>query len=279
VHVFAEPEAEHCASSVALPGTFRPEGRDDFLAVIAHVQGFVHKGKGPAFFKAYCSPTFLSMCMYGQLAARSGLLSIMETDPDAVMIWEKTEKGRINLQWVQQPSFGKLAYPRETVLVLTAPDITPLCKAYRKYEIEKKRFKSWDEKIAERPVLRKLFDSTTVCVGYHHDDGLDYAENFRALHKMGVKNARVLPVFMGTTVDFKFKEKGVPRKAVDLRKQIPLIRKLGGLPHGLHIHYSGFAGKNKDPYRDLMLDQDGKTQTQLGNGGQEVLSFNGAEEI
>jgi len=228
IRVVAEPvEGSAGANGLSLPGTFRPEG--PFLSAVPLGQGVLHTGRGPAFFRPLTGSGHgggYTLSMFGQVSGKGGLAVIAETDADASLHWEKTGADRINLHWVQHPSMGALAYPRETVIVPTAPDTASACNAYRRHVMAAGRFRSWDEKIAERPVLERLFGAAIVFVGYVQDGKLDYAEAFRRLKAMGVDRACVLPILMASTLDMGTVMGGPP---TDLRGLLPLIRELGWL--------------------------------------------------
>jgi hypothetical protein len=128
LRVVADPRIDNPASSLSLPGVFRPAENQHFLSAVPHTQGIIHTGKGPAFYKALYNPAFIFMCFFAQMAKSSALLSIMEDDVDVCVVWGKTSAGKINLQFVEQPEFGKLSYPRENVFFFTRPDITAICK-------------------------------------------------------------------------------------------------------------------------------------------------------
>jgi hypothetical protein len=135
-------------ANLALPGAFEPV--DDaghvqpFVSAVPECQGLLHTGKGKSFCRTLGSNhghiSGLNMDMFGQLSPRGGLLVIGETPTDATLLWEKTHEGRMRLAWLQGESFGRLSYPRETVLLLTPPDLTALCKSYRRYEMGNGRF-------------------------------------------------------------------------------------------------------------------------------------------
>lgn len=198
LHILAESNYKNNVTTFSLPGTFRPENKNSFLSAIPKSQGILHTGKGQSFYKqlTLCAHRLeISMPMFGQISSKSALLVIAESDKDVSLYWEKTNKGFINLMWIQHPSMGKISYTRETVIILTSPDITSICKTYRKYEIEKNRFKTWQEKISERPILKKLFGSAMIFTGYFKDNELDYAASFRKLKSMGIEKALVYPIF------------------------------------------------------------------------------------
>ena len=176
-------------NTMALPGTFvpvpSPSGRSEaFASAIPNAQGILHTGKGPAFYRPLYSvghAVGLSLAMFGQLASRGGLLVIAETDADNHLHWEKTAAGDVRVMWIQRDTFGRLGYDREVVVMAVPSNLTSPCKTYRRYEIEKGRFKTWPEKIAERPVVEKLFGSCIAFIGYLDDPELDYADSLRRL--------------------------------------------------------------------------------------------------
>jgi hypothetical protein len=230
VRVGALPADPGSATGLTLPGTFRPDGEAGFGAVVPLGQGILHNGKGPSFFHGLTASGHghgYTLAMVGQVAGKGALVAIAETEADASLHWEKTDAGGgIDLMWVQHPSLGFLSYPRETVLVPTDPQVVAVAKAYRCHVIAKGRFKSWEEKIAERPALARLFGSAVVFVGYLDDPDLDYAAAFRALKQAGIGKAYVLPVYMACAGDLG-SVMGAP--LADLRRHIPLLRELGYL--------------------------------------------------
>lgn len=258
LRVIANFNIDNPASSLSLPGVFRPADNEHFLSAIPHTQGIIHTGKGPAFYKALYNPAFIFMCFFAQMAKRSALLSVMEDDVDVCVVWEKTSAGTINLQYVEQPEFGKLAYPRENVFVFTRPDITSICKRYRDYEKEKGRFVTWKEKIAQRPNVKKLLGSVTAFVGYHNDTDFDYRKGLLAMKDMGITKARIEPAFIGTTAPFRYPYKGKLVDNLALTSLNPLIKKLGYSPCAFIYITAGKEAKGKDPYKAIMVGHDGK---------------------
>ena len=253
IRVIAEAEG---ITACSLPGTFRPPDGAGFLSAIANCQGVLHTGKGPAFYRGQVYRGHLSMAMFGQMTARGGLLTIAETDCDAIMHWEKDGEGKINLMWMQHPSLGTFSYARETVLLATEPNLTALCKTYRRYVIEKGRFKNWEQKIAERPVLEKLFGAAVVFTGYVHNPKIDYAAGFRRLKQLGIDKAYVYPVYM-KTIDT---DQGLPYRWNDYRQLKPLLDELGYAGGSFILSTEGPMGEGDDPHRDLALNAKGEPQ-------------------
>lgn len=258
VRVTCVNEGSHPASAVTLPGTFRPEADSGFLAAVPNCQGILHTGKGPAFYSPLFSFGHGSSCtmpMFGQIAGKAGLLTITLDEDDASLHWEKTTDGQIKLMWLQHPSLQQLRYDRQTLLKPVDGDVTSICKAYRRHIQSAGRFKSWDEKIAERPVLEKLFGSALVFIGYLHDDKLDYADSFRRLKAMGIDKAMVYPTYCNTTMSI---EQGLGVRMIDIRQHQPVLDELGYLSGSFIYIMDGPAGDATDPNRDLMLDPNGK---------------------
>ena len=239
---------------LTLPGTWMPVSGEPWRAAVPLGQGVLHTGKGPAFYRplqGHGHGFGCNMDMFGQLGPRGGLLVIAETESDAVLHWEKTEGGQVRLMWRQEPSFGQLAYTRETVIFAVPPDLTALCKQYRRYEIEHGRFKTWDQKIAERPALERLFGAAIVFIGYHQDDQLDYAASLRRLRAMGIDRALVYPVFTRSTMG----EIAPGMRWVDIRAQVPLLHELG-YTAGSFIYITD--GSQDEPPQNLLHDANGK---------------------
>ncbi len=256
VRILVAPEDCTGVNSFALPGTFRPE-TGCFLSAIPNCQGILHTGKGPAFYTPKWGQETggFSLGMFGQIAEKGALLSIVETDKDATLHWEKTDSGDIRLMWRQEPCMGQIAYAREAVLMATDADVTSLCKQYRKYEIEKGRFKTWQDKIAERPQLEYLFGSCLVFLGYWNDPNLDFEQSFRRLKAVGIDKAIVYPLYYNSTYDCTDVTGG---SYMDQRRLLPLMKELGYLPGSFIYIPDGPEGTGADKWRDLKLDESGK---------------------
>ena len=260
LRVFAEADVENCVRGLNLPGTFRPDGKSSFLTAIPNGQGFLHTGKGPAFRNTYfgMGTAGFAMAMFGQISSNGGLLTVTETDTDTLLHWEKTDKGELRVMWWQIPSFGELTYTREVVFFPTDPNVTALCKHYRNYEIEHGRFRSWDEKIAERPKLESLFGSAMVFVGYWHDKELDYAASFRKLKAAGIDKAFVYPMYH-YFVNYEEVERRNPEgREIDIRHLTPLLNELGYSGASFIYTQDGPAESGDDPLKNLRFDRSGK---------------------
>ncbi|MBI4024309.1 MAG: hypothetical protein HY360_04965 [Verrucomicrobia bacterium] len=257
IRVTAEPSDGAGATALALPGTFRPENEKGFLSAIPNGQGILHTGKGPAFYRPLNGKGGawgFTLSMFGQIAERGALVSMVEDDADVVLHWEKTRNGSVRLMWLQHPSMGGLSYPREVILTTAGPDLTSVCKRFRRHVREKGCFKSWAEKLRERPQLEKLFGAAIVFVGYHHDPDLDYAAGFRRLKQMGIDRAYVFPIFMASTLDM---GTAMGVRLTDLRQHLPLLDELGYAAGSFLYIMDGPKLAGPDPCADLFLDREG----------------------
>ncbi len=156
--------------------------------------------------------------------------------------------------WLALPSFSRLAYPREVVFMPTGPTLTELCKTFRRYEIAHDRFKTWKEKVAERPQLEKLFGAAIVFLGYMQDPELDYAASFRKLKAAGIERAFVYPVYCDSTLSIEF---DLDMKSIDVREQVPLLHELGYLAGSFIYLTDGPPCDGDDPFRDHLFDASG----------------------
>jgi hypothetical protein len=244
--------------SLTLPGTFRPADGGSFQSAVPNCQGILHTGKGPSFYRPLCGKGHgggFTMGMFGQIAAQGGLVTIAEEDADGVLHWEKTDAGDIRLMWQQHPSMGELGYARQTLLVPSDASVTAVCKTYRRHVQQQGRFKTWDEKVAERPVLEGLFGAALVFLGYFDDKECDYAASLRGLKAAGIDRAVVYPLLCKTTFDTNAM---LGENMADQRAFAPLARELGYLPGSFIYLVDGAMPEGDDACRDLRLNQDGR---------------------
>jgi len=252
LNIYVEPIDKNGPDALTLPGTFRPADNKNFLSAIPNAQGVLHTGKGDSFYRPRWGMGVdgFAMAMFGQMTDIGGLLQITEEDADATLHWEKTDDGEILLMWRHEPSMGKLNYPRHIVIFATEPDLTCLCKQYRKYEIEKGRFRTWDEKIESRPNLSKLFGSALVFTGYPYDSETNYAEGLKKLKSLGINKALFYPVFQSYHPDAKDGDAYCSNS--QRRSVLPLLKELGYLA-GSFVYLDS---TNPDP-KGLKLDSTG----------------------
>ena len=213
-------------TAAALPGAFRPDGEASPAVILPRNQGVWHRGTGPDFCFHYHHDGHAgwSMPFFAVVGAKESLLTIMEDEHDARIWFEKTPAGQMRATCIQDPARGRLGYDRRVLLRFVEPTTTAVTKSFREYVRDRGTFRSWEEKIAERPNLRKLFGALMCFIGYCRNDRIDYAAGFRRLKAMGFDKAYVYPLAMSKDG---LRMAGLP--SVDLRQHIPLLDELGYL--------------------------------------------------
>ena len=209
----------------SLPGSFLPENEAVKL-LLPIMQGMLWDGRGPAFnmTRAEGSHLGFSMAFIGYLGERGGLLATAETRDDCLWWFGKDDHQRIWASNLQIASLGAIRYERALRLYPTDADITAVAKQYRKKVIEQGRFKSWDEKIAQRPAIERLFGALMCFIGYCQDD-VDYLDGCRKLKAYGFERALIYPGrFNMTCPDIRMG--GVPAINLD-RETVEAVKKLG----------------------------------------------------
>lgn len=179
---------------VSLPGSFAPAG-ERLRLLLPIMQGMLWDGRGPALdtVRGEGAHTGFSMAFLGYLGERGGLLATAETRDDHAWWFGKDETGRMWGTNVQIDSLGAMRYERAVRLYPVDADIVALAKRYRARVQERGQFVSWEQKIAARPGLERLFGALMCFVGYCQDD-LDYAAACRKLRDYGFERALVYPV-------------------------------------------------------------------------------------
>ncbi|NLU43025.1 MAG: hypothetical protein GXX08_12585 [Firmicutes bacterium] len=179
---------------IALPGSFAPDGERSKL-ILPIMQGMLWDGRGEPV-SIVCKEAVhrgFSMPLIGYLAERGGLLFTAETRDDLLWWYGKDSTGRKWATSIQTPSLGSLRYPRIGRLYLTEPSINAIAKTYRRKVIAQGRFLSWEEKIAQRPGLERLFGALMCFIGYCRDDEVDYVTGCARLKQYGFDRALVYP--------------------------------------------------------------------------------------
>lgn len=210
---------------VSLPGSFCAEdGSAQLLLPI--MQGMLWDGRGDAFdlVKPESSHTGFTMAFTGWLGGRGGLLMALDTRDDARWWLGKSAAGRCWSASLQIDELGALGYERVARLYPTDASIVAVARRYRAHVQAAGRFRGWDQKLAERPALERLFGSLMCFVGYCASD-VDYAAECRRLRDYGFDRALVYPVRFNA-FDDDVRMGGAP--AIDLdREQVAAIRALG----------------------------------------------------
>lgn len=186
------PEKDE-TGEISLAGSFIPAG-EDMKLLLPIMQGMLWDGRGEAFnwtLREACHLGF-SMAFIGYMGESGGLLFTAETRDDLLWWVGKDESGRFWASNLQINSLGAIRYERAGRLYFTDADIVRIAKTYRKKVIEQGNFKSWEEKIAERPGLERLFGALMCYVGYCKDD-IDYVAECKKLKAYGFDRALVYP--------------------------------------------------------------------------------------
>ena len=181
-------------AEIVLPGSFEPEDSSKkYLFPMA--QGVYWDTRGEPCERRYGESrhTMFGMPMYGCLGKNGALLYIAETFDDCVWSIGKDENKRTWAANIQTPSLGTMRYDRVARLYFPKSTITAVAKSYRARVIEKGRFKSWKEKIAERPALERLFGAIMCFIGYSHGYDIDYVNESKKLKAAGVDKGSGAP--------------------------------------------------------------------------------------
>ncbi|QHT62448.1 hypothetical protein GXP70_22325 [Paenibacillus lycopersici] len=191
-------EGLKAAAAVSLPGSFAPAG-ESLEIVLPIMQGMLWKGKGEPFDWRLGESRHggYSMPIVGYMSSTGGLLVTAETQDDLELRVVKRGNGKFGAAYMQTASLGTIRYDRVARLYVTAPDIVAIAKTYRSKIVEQGRFKGWEEKIAERPGLERLFGSLMCFIGYCQDD-LDYAKECEKLRRFGFDRALIYPARFNT---------------------------------------------------------------------------------
>lgn len=178
---------------VSLPGSFLPAG-EPLSLLLPIMQGMLWDGRGPEMscVRGEGSHTGFSMAFAGYLGKTGGLLLTAESRDDCRWWYGKDQAGRIWAANLQIPSLGAFRYEREVRLYLTDPDIVAIAKQYRRKVIEQGRFITWEEKIAARPALERLFGALMCFIGYC-EDNVDYVLGAQKLKSYGFDRALIYP--------------------------------------------------------------------------------------
>ena len=179
---------------VSLPGSFAPAG-ERLKLLLPVMQGMLWDGRGPAFdaVRGEGSHIGFSMAFVGYMGESGGLLVAPETGDDCRWWFGKDAAGRFWASNVQIASLGAMRYERAVRLYPADAGIVAIAKRYRQRVQEGGRFLSWEQKIAGRPALERLFGALMCFIGYCQDD-VDYVEGCKRLKAYGFDRALVYPV-------------------------------------------------------------------------------------
>ena len=184
--------------AVSLPGSFRP-ANSSAKYILPIMQGMWWDGRGDV--KEYrhgeAGHHGFTMPMFGVFGKSGALLTVADTADDCFWWVGKDENGRTWASNIQVDSLGSMRYERKVRIYPVASNITKLAKRYRTRVKELNRFVTWEEKLAERPSLKRLFGSIMCFIGYCQDD-LDYAAESKKLREYGFDKALLYPLRFNT---------------------------------------------------------------------------------
>lgn len=183
---------------VSFPGSFSPSNGSS-KHILPIMQGMLWDGRGAAFEQRIRESGHIgfSMAMFGIMGNKGGLLCTAETADDCLWWIGKDRDGRKWASNLQVESLGNMRYNRCVRLYPTQSSVTDIAKTYRKRVIEKGRFKNWEEKIEERPDMKRLFGTIMCFIGYCQDE-LDYAAECEKLKAYGFDKALIYSVRFNT---------------------------------------------------------------------------------
>lgn len=183
VRLVLNAEAQGLAA-ISLPGAFLPASPGQ--AVLPVYQGVLSQPHGEHY-QATCESgghTNMSMAMGAMIAETAALLVTEEPLTDWRCTHGRNDSGPyFFFEQRHCPVDGW--YEREVRLFPVDRDVTSIAKRYRQRVIERGEFKAWAEKIAEKPMLEKLFGALIAFVGYNRTDEVDYVESARRLKAYG----------------------------------------------------------------------------------------------
>ena len=193
VEVKLSPPEDEGIGCVTIPGSFLPQG-EVLKLLLPIMQGMLWDGRGPVIdhMRGEGSHTGFSMAFASFLAERGGLLMTAESRDDHRWWYGKDAAGRIWVTNLQLASLGSMRYERTVRLYVTDADIAGVAHQYRRKVIQQGRFKTWQEKISERPSLERLFGALMGYIGYCEDD-VDYLDGCRKLKEYGFDRALLYP--------------------------------------------------------------------------------------
>ncbi|MBN1809319.1 MAG: hypothetical protein JW909_09655 [Planctomycetes bacterium] len=170
---------------VSMPGAFLVSDGNQEAALPAW-QGVISRSAGDDY-EATAEGgghTCMSMSMAALLADTGGLLVTQESLTD----WGCThgrKDGRPYFFFEARRGEVTAWYRREVRIYPVAPDITSVCAKYRERMKERGEFRTWEEKLDEKPVLKYLFGALIAFLGYNKTDEIDYVESARRLKAYG----------------------------------------------------------------------------------------------
>lgn len=188
----AEKESEEELAEVVWPAHFDFRYRGGAYSVLPIMQGNLLYNDTDAHVCGFEPSVFFErmgyMPFFGQLTDGIGYLCIADTPYDAGYCIEHPCAGETKLNIVWLSSMGKVKYTRKLIYeFVQGGDYNSLCKSFRRYAKERGYYRSLAEKIAAKPILKKMIGSPVIHTGalYSVKPGTEYyseqdpAQNYR----------------------------------------------------------------------------------------------------
>ena len=198
-HVRVELErAPDLITSLSLPGAFVPVAAKAAM-LLSLYQGVLYRSTGEQWSETRPpgGHAQFNMAMNALLAERGGLLVTQETITDWECTFGENELGP-SFAYTQLKCPVNGWYRREVRLYPVDSTITAVAKRYRQRVQERGEFVSWEEKIARRPAVAKLFGALLAFTGYNHAPEVDYVAGAKQLNAMGFESVLYYPVRMAS---------------------------------------------------------------------------------
>jgi hypothetical protein len=258
-------EAQDVAA-VALPGAWMAESGPQRLAAPIY-QGLLLGRRGQRWERRLRHSGHLgfSLSMGGLLGERGGLLVTHESHANWEVTVGEAEGGPFfRFEHLRCPVEGWVGgvvrmYPTDS-------SVTAVCRRYRARMKERGEFRSWQEKIQRKPIVRELFGSLMAFVGYNRTDEVDYAACARRLRAMGFESVFYYPVRM-CQYSLGFRMGGdapiwLPDEEIDAMRAVPgahlapwawTVEGLDDGSEAMHRIFRRDAGG--EPYPNWQIDQ------------------------
>lgn len=172
--------------SAVWPGRVSGTGRDR--------EAFWAAGNDAALYRAvpgvaaeHLNPWWLATLRLGGLTVAGRTLAlIVDTPFDAQSRFMDDGRGRISVETAFLPSLGELTYTRRWRLTPTGePGHVAAVDLFRRYAQKHGLWKSWAERVAERPAVARLEGAFLACAGYLEDLGADPVAAMRFMRDFG----------------------------------------------------------------------------------------------
>jgi len=181
--------------AVALPGRAAADGATPLEVLVPSYQGALVRYAGETWQKRVGRGGHgaASMGMAAYLARDAGLL----ISPDDIVDWTLTFGDGADgpYAFFDAAPCAVDGWRATTVrLCPCGPTVTAAAKRYRALARRRGQWVSWDDKIAAKPRLEKLFGALMTFIGYVGDPETDYVECVRRLRAFGFASLFVYPV-------------------------------------------------------------------------------------